>query len=298
MAVERNGNEIDKKNIAFIGLGVMGYPMAGHLSRSGFNVRVYNRTEQRAKTWVTEFGGDYAMTPKEAASDCDIVFVCVGNDDDVRAVVLGDSGALAGMNKGGVLVDHTTASAGLARELSKKSASLTIGFLDAPVSGGQAGAENGALTVMVGGEPAVFKIVQPFMESYASYSNLLGQAGSGQLAKMANQICIAGVIEGLAEALSFARRAGLDGIELIETISKGAAGSWQMLNRHETMLDGKYDFGFAVDWMRKDLNIALEEAALNGSQLPLVEMVDRFYSEIQEKGGGRMDTSSLLTRYD
>ena len=206
MAVERNGNEIDKKNIAFIGLGVMGYPMAGHLSRSGFNVRVYNRTEQRAKTWVTEFGGDYAMTPKEAASDCDIVFVCVGNDDDVRAVVLGDSGALAGMNKGGVLVDHTTASAGLARELSKKSASLNIGFLDAPVSGGQAGAENGALTVMVGGEPAVFKIVQPFMESYASYSNLLGQAGSGQLAKMANQICIAGVIEGLAEALSFARR--------------------------------------------------------------------------------------------
>ena len=298
MAVERNGNEIDKKNIAFIGLGVMGYPMAGHLSRSGFNVRVYNRTEQRAKTWVTEFGGDYAMTPKEAASDCDIVFVCVGNDDDVRAVVLGDSGALAGMNKGGVLVDHTTASAGLARELSKKSASLNIGFLDAPVSGGQAGAENGALTVMVGGEPAVFKIVQPFMESYASYSNLLGQAGSGQLAKMANQICIAGVIEGLAEALSFARRAGLDGIELIETISKGAAGSWQMLNRHETMLDGKYDFGFAVDWMRKDLNIALGEAALNGSQLPLVEMVDRFYSEIQEKGGGRMDTSSLLTRYD
>lgn len=298
MAVERNGNEIDKKNIAFIGLGVMGYPMAGHLSRSGFNVRVYNRTEQRAKTWVTEFGGDYAMTPKEAASDCDIVFVCVGNDDDVRAVVLGDSGALAGMNKGGVLVDHTTASAGLARELSKKSASLNIGFLDAPVSGGQAGAENGALTVMVGGEPAVFKIVQPFMESYASYSNLLGQAGSGQLAKMANQICIAGVIEGLAEALSFARRAGLDGIELIETISKGAAGSWQMLNRHETMLDGKYDFGFAVDWMRKDLNIALEEAALNGLQLPLVEMVDRFYSEIQEKGGGRMDTSSLLTRYD
>ena len=298
MAVERNGNEIDKKNIAFIGLGVMGYPMAGHLSRSGFNVRVYNRTEQRVKTWVTEFGGDYAMTPKEAASDCDIVFVCVGNDDDVRAVVLGDSGALAGMNKGGVLVDHTTASAGLARELSKKSASLNIGFLDAPVSGGQAGAENGALTVMVGGEPAVFKIVQPFMESYASYSNLLGQAGSGQLAKMANQICIAGVIEGLAEALSFARRAGLDGIELIEMISKGAAGSWQMLNRHETMLDGKYDFGFAVDWMRKDLNIALEEAALNGSQLPLVEMVDRFYSEIQEKGGGRMDTSSLLTRYD
>ena len=298
MAVERNGNEIDKKNIAFIGLGVMGYPMAGHLSRSGFNVRVYNRTEQRAKTWVTEFGGDYAMTPKEAASDCDIVFVCVGNDDDVRAVVLGDTGALAGMNKGGVLVDHTTASAGLARELSKKSASLNIGFLDAPVSGGQAGAENGALTVMVGGEPAVFKIVQPFMESYASYSNLLGQAGSGQLAKMANQICIAGVIEGLAEALSFARRAGLDGIELIETISKGAAGSWQMLNRHETMLDGKYDFGFAVDWMRKDLNIALEEAALNGSKLPLVEMVDRFYSEIQEKGGGRMDTSSLLTRYD
>ena len=298
MAVERNGNEIVKKNIAVIVLGVMGYSMAGHLSRSGFNVRVYNRTEQRAKTWVTEFGGDYAMTPKEAASDCDIVFVCVGNDDDVRAVVLGDSGALAGMNKGGVLVDHTTASAGLARELSKKSASLNIGFLDAPVSGGQAGAENGALTAMVGGEPAVFKIVQPFMESYASYSNLLGQAGSGQLAKMANQICIAGVIEGLAEALSFARRAGLDGIELIETISKGAAGSWQMLNRHETMLDGKYDFGFAVDWMRKDLNIALEEAALNGSQLPLVEMVDRFYSEIQEKGGGRMDTSSLLTRYD
>ena len=298
MEVERNGNAIDKKNIAFIGLGVMGYPMAGHLSRSGFNVRVYNRTEQRAKAWVTEFGGDYAMTPKEVASDCDIVFVCVGNDDDVRAVVLGDSGALAGMKKGGVLVDHTTASAGLARELSKKSASLNIGFLDAPVSGGQAGAENGALTVMVGGEPAVFKIVQPFMESYASYSNLLGQAGSGQLAKMANQICIAGVIEGLAEALSFSRRAGLDGVELIKTISKGAAGSWQMLNRHETMLDGKYDFGFAVDWMRKDLNIALKEAALNGSQLPLVEMVDQFYSEIQEKGGGRMDTSSLLTRYD
>jgi 2-hydroxy-3-oxopropionate reductase len=298
MAVEKTGKGMVKKSVAFIGLGVMGYPMAGHLSRSGFNVRVYNRTEQKAKTWVAEFGGDYALTPKDAAFNCDIVFVCVGNDEDVRAVVLGDSGALAGMNKGAVLVDHTTASAGLARELSEKSDSFNIGFLDAPVSGGQAGAENGALTVMVGGEPEVFKMVQPVMESYASFSNLLGQSGSGQLAKMANQICIAGVVEGLAEALSFARRAGLDGAELIETISKGAAGSWQMLNRHGTMLDGKYDFGFAVDWMRKDLNIALEEAALNGSPLPLVEMVDQFYSEVQENGGGRLDTSSLLTRYD
>ncbi len=284
--------------VAFLGLGVMGFPMAGHLAKAGHSVCVYNRNATKAVLWAEEYGGDTAATPALAASDCDFVFVCVGNDDDVREVVLGDSGALAAMKPGAVLVDHTTASAELARELNEAADARGISFLDAPVSGGQVGAENGQLTVMVGGEEHVFAKAEPIIGCYARFSKLLGPAGSGQLAKMVNQICIAGVVEGLAEGLSFARRAGLDGEALIETISKGAAGSWQMENRYQTMLAGKYDFGFAVDWMRKDLGIALAESERNGAELPLVRLVDKFYEEIQSDGGGRLDTSSLLKRYD
>ncbi|NQV69618.1 MAG: NAD(P)-dependent oxidoreductase [Pseudohongiella sp.] len=282
---------------AFIGLGVMGYPMAGHLKNAGIEVCVYNRTTEKAQRWCEQYKGDKALTPKEAVEDCAIVFCCVGNDDDVRQVILGDDGALAGMNKSAILVDHTTASASLARELYLAAADLGIGFLDAPVSGGQAGAENGALTVMIGGDQASYEIVEPVIACYAKFSKLLGPAGSGQLAKMVNQICIAGIVEGLAEGLNFARRAGLDGEALIETISKGAAGSWQMDNRYRTMLADQYEFGFAVDWMRKDLGIALEEAKSNGAQLPVAELVDGFYAEVQAMGGGRWDTSSLLARF-
>ena len=285
-------------NVAFIGLGVMGFPMAGHLARAGHRVRVFNRSAEKARRWVEAHGGAAAETPALAATGCDIVFVCVGNDDDVREVVLGEAGALAGMAAGTVLVDHTTASAELARELSAAAAALDIGFLDAPVSGGQAGAESGQLTVMAGGSETVYAKAAAVMGCYARFSKLLGPAGSGQLAKMVNQICIAGVVEGLAEGLNFARRAGLDGEALIETISKGAAGSWQMENRYRTMLAGEFDFGFAVDWMRKDLGIALAEAGRQGAPLPLVELVDQFYAEIQDNGGGRTDTSSLITRYD
>ena len=282
---------------AFIGLGVMGYPMAGHLKNAGVDVCVYNRTAEKAQRWVEEFKGGMAETPAAAASGCDVVLSCVGNDDDVRQVLLGDAGALSAMQAGALLVDHTTASATLAREINSAAAEKGVGFLDAPVSGGQAGAENGALTVMVGGEGSDYETAKPVFDSYSKFSKLLGPAGSGQLAKMVNQVCIAGVVQGLAEGLNFAQKAGLDGEALIETISKGAAGSWQMDNRFETMLADQYEFGFAVDWMRKDLGIAINEAKNNGADLPVAELVDSFYAEIQEMGGGRWDTSSLLARF-
>jgi len=283
--------------VAFIGLGVMGYPMAGHLQNAGMQVTVFNRTTAKAEQWTSKYGGEMALTPAAAAQDCALVFTCVGNDDDVREVVYGDTGVLAGMTRGAILIDHTTASATLARELYKAAKAKGIGVLDAPVSGGQAGAENGVLTVMVGGDQVDYDAAKSALDAYSKFSKLLGATGSGQLAKMVNQICIAGVVQGLAEGLNFALKAGLDGEALIETISKGAAGSWQMENRHKTMLAGEYEFGFAVDWMRKDLGIALNEASLNGAQLPVTKLVDGFYEEIQAMGGGRWDTSSLLKRY-
>jgi len=283
--------------VAFIGLGVMGYPMAGHLAKAGYDVCVYNRNQEKSAQWQTEFSGTSAATPALAAQGCDIVFCCVGNDNDVRAVVLGEQGILAGMPKGSILVDHTTASADLARELASIASEQGQYFLDAPVSGGQAGAENGVLTVMVGGEQDVFDKAQPVMDAYARFSKLMGKVGSGQLAKMVNQICIAGVVQGLAEGFNFAEKAGLDPQALVETISKGAAGSWQMENRYKTMFAGEYDFGFAVDWMRKDLAIAFEEAQKNGAQLPMTKVVDGYYQEIQEDGGNRWDTSSLISRF-
>ncbi len=281
---------------AFIGLGVMGYPMAGHLKNAGIDVCVYNRTAEKAQRWVDQYKGSMADTPAAAADGCDVVLSCVGNDDDVRQVLLGDAGALSAMRPGALLVDHTTASATLARELNSAAAEKGVGFLDAPVSGGQAGAENGALTVMVGGADSHYEIAKPVLESYSKFSKLLGPAGSGQLAKMVNQVCIAGIVQGLAEGLNFAQKAGLDGEALIETISKGAAGSWQMDNRFETMLADQYEFGFAVDWMRKDLGIAIAEAKNNGADLPVAELVDSFYAEVQKMGGARWDTSSLLAR--
>jgi 3-hydroxyisobutyrate dehydrogenase len=283
--------------VAFIGLGVMGYPMAGHVKNAGMEVCVYNRTAEKAQQWVAEYGGDMAPSPAEAAKNCDVVLVCVGNDNDVRQVTTGEGGVLSGMQEGSILVDHTTASAELARELYQEAGSQGVQFMDAPVSGGQAGAENGALTVMIGGDEATYAAAKPVIDSYSKFNKLLGAAGNGQLAKAANQICIAGIVEGLAEALNFAMKAGLNGEDLIETISKGAAGSWQMENRYQTMLSDEYEFGFAVDWMRKDLGIALEEAERNGVDMPLVKMVDTFYEEVQANGGGRWDTSSLLTRY-
>ncbi len=283
--------------VAFIGLGVMGYPMAGHVLRAGLEICVFNRNAARAEQWCAEYGGDMALTPAEAAKNADVVLVCVGNDDDVRAVVLGESGALSAMKPGAILVDHTTASADLARELAGAAQQQGKQFLDAPVSGGQAGAENGALTVMIGGDPSTYDLAKPVIDCYSRFSKLLGPAGHGQLAKMVNQICIAGVVQGLAEGLNFAMQAGLEGEALIETLSKGAAGSWQMENRYQTMLQDQYEFGFAVDWMRKDLGIALAEAAKNGAELPVTALVDRFYQEVQAAGGGRWDTSSLLTRY-
>ena len=283
--------------VAFIGLGVMGYPMAGHVLRAGLEICVFNRNAARAEQWCAEYGGDMAPTPAEAAKNADVVLVCVGNDDDVRAVVLGESGVLSAMKPGAILVDHTTASADLARELAGAAQQQGKQFLDAPVSGGQAGAENGALTVMIGGDPSTYDLAKPVIDCYSRFSKLLGPAGHGQLAKMVNQICIASVVQGLAEGLNFAMKAGLEGEALIETISKGAAGSWQMENRYQTMLQDQYEFGFAVDWMRKDLGIALAEAAKNGAELPVTALVDRFYQEVQAAGGGRWDTSSLLTRY-
>ncbi|NRQ42198.1 NAD(P)-dependent oxidoreductase [Rheinheimera sp. YQF-2] len=285
-----------ENKVAFIGLGVMGYPMAGYLQQKGYQVTVYNRTAAKAEKWAAQYGGNFAQTPAAAAQGATLVFLCVGNDNDVRSVVYGEHGVLAGMASGSVLIDHTTASANLARELAQAAKQQGIGFLDAPVSGGQAGAENGVLTVMTGGEASDFAKAEAAIMSYSRCAKLLGPAGSGQLAKMVNQICIAGVVQGLAEALNFAQNAGLDAAAVVEVISQGAASSWQMQNRSLTMLQGKYDFGFAVDWMRKDLGIALSEARENGSHLPLTALVDQFYSEVQQMGGNRWDTSSLLAR--
>ncbi|QOL24647.1 NAD(P)-dependent oxidoreductase [Thalassotalea sp. LPB0316] len=283
--------------VAFIGLGVMGYPMAGHLQNAGHQTCVYNRSSEKASKWQTQFGGKVGDTPKAAAQDCDIVFCCVGNDDDVRSVVYGDDGILAGLKAGAILVDHTTASAELAKELAQACAKQSCGFIDAPVSGGQAGAENGVLTVMCGGEQAHFDKVAPVMDAYARFTQLMGDVGAGQLAKMVNQICIAGVVQGLAEGFNFAEKVGLDPDKLVETIAKGAAGSWQMENRYKTMFAGEYDFGFAVDWMRKDLAIAFEQAKQHNVELPMTTMVDGFYQEVQAMGGNRWDTSSLIARF-
>lgn len=284
--------------VAFIGLGVMGYPMAGHLQKSGHQVCVYNRTQAKAEQWAAEFGGEYASTPKLAAQGCDIAFVCVGNDDDVRQVVLGDDGALAGLNADDILVDHTTASAELARELNGQAQSQGKHFIDAPVSGGQAGAENGVLTIMCGGEQVTFDRVEPVMAAYGQFSQLMGATGSGQLAKMVNQICFVNTVQGLAEGLNFAQKAGLDTEKLLATISKGAAGSWQMDNRGKTMCAREFDFGFAVDWLRKDLGMAFDEAQKLGADLTVTKQLDGYYQEIQAKGGNRWDTSSLIARFE
>lgn len=284
--------------LAFIGLGTMGYPMAGHLQRHGHEVTVFNRTAAKAEKWAAEYGGKAAATPALAAQGADIVFSCVGNDDDLREVIIGTDGALAGMKSGSVLVDHTTASAEVARELYEHAKAKEIGFLDAPVSGGQAGAENGALSVMVGGDLSAYTVAEPVMQAYGKSIRLLGEAGSGQLAKMVNQICIAGLVQGLSEAVHFAKQANLDAEQVFDVIQHGAAGSWQMVNRHKTMLDGFFDYGFAVDWMRKDLGITLDEARRNGAQLPVTALVDQFYAEVQRMGGGRWDTSSLVKRFD
>ena len=282
--------------VSFLGLGVMGFPMAGHMAAKGHEVTVYNRTGAKARSWVEKHGGNWAGTPREAAEGSEFVMVCVGNDDDLRSVVLGPDGAFAGMSKGSVLVDHTTASADVARELHAAGAEAGIGFVDAPVSGGQAGAENGVLTVMCGGDEGDYSRAEPVIMSYAKSCRLLGGAGAGQLTKMVNQICIAGLVQGLSEGLNFAQKAGLDGRAVVDVISKGAAGSCQMSNRYETMLDDKFDFGFAVDWMRKDLGICLDEAKRNGARLPVTALVDQFYGEVQDMGGGRWDTSSLIRR--
>jgi 3-hydroxyisobutyrate dehydrogenase len=285
--------------VAFLGLGVMGYPMAGHLkTKGGHEVTVYNRTAAKAEKWVAQFGGRSAKTPKEAAADQDFVLVCVGNDNDLREVVLGSNGAMHGVKRGAVLVDHTTASAELAREFHAEAKKRGFDFIDAPVSGGQAGAENGVLTVMCGGDPDPFGHAEKVIAAYARACTLIGASGSGQLAKMVNQICIAGTVQGLAEGLHFAKRAGLDIEKLIATISKGAAQSWQMENRYKTMVAGKFDFGFAVDWMRKDLAICFAEANSNGALLPTSALVDQFYAEVQKMGGKRWDTSSLIARLE
>ncbi|MCB1448669.1 MAG: NAD(P)-dependent oxidoreductase [Nitratireductor sp.] len=282
--------------VAFIGLGVMGFPMAGHIAKAGHDVTVYNRTSAKATEWVAKHGGKSAATPREAAQGCDFVFSCVGNDDDLRSVTTGLDGAFASMKPGAIFIDNTTASALVARELAAAADEAGFGFLDAPVSGGQAGAENGVLTVMVGGDAAIFEKAKPVIDCYARMVGLMGASGAGQLTKMVNQICIAGLVQGLSEGIHFAQNAGLDVEKVIEVISKGAAGSWQMENRHKTMNAGKYDHGFAVDWMRKDLDIVLSEARANGSTLPVTALVDQFYAEVQAMGGNRWDTSSLLAR--
>ena len=280
--------------VAFLGLGVMGYPMAGHLAKAGHAVTVYNRSAEKRARWVAEFGGAAAATPAAAAKGAELVMMCVGNDDDVRAVATGPDGALAGMAAGTILVDHTTASARVAREVHAAAAALGVGFLDAPVSGGQAGAENGKLTVMVGGDAAVYGGAESVIAAYARAVTLMGASGAGQLTKMVNQICVAGVVQGLAEGLAFALRAGLDAERVLDVISKGAAQSWQMENRGKTMVADKFDFGFAVDWMRKDLAICLDEARANGAALPVTAVLDQFYGRVQARGGGRWDTSSLI----
>ncbi|MDM7861029.1 NAD(P)-dependent oxidoreductase [Alteromonas sp. ASW11-36] len=284
-------------NVAFVGLGVMGYPMAGHLANAGLSVKVYNRTYSKAQAWMTEYKGSACKTPREAAADAELILVCVGNDDDVRSVMYGDDGVLAGASENAIVVDHTTASAELAVELEAACAKQQVGFLDAPVSGGQAGAENGVLTVMMGGQRETYDKVEQTLQHFARCVRLIGDIGAGQQAKMMNQICIAGVVQGLAEALHFGQCAGLDCQAVIDTISQGAAQSWQMENRAKTMLAGEYDFGFAVDWMRKDLKIALDNANQVGARLPLTALVDQFYADVQAMGGGRNDTSSLLRRF-
>lgn len=280
--------------LAFLGLGVMGFPMAGHLVKAGHEVTVYNRTAKKADDWVAKNKGRKAATPAEAAKGAEIVCACVGNDDDLRSVVYGDHGAFAGMGKGAIFVDHTTASANVARELDAEAKKRGFGFLDAPVSGGQAGAENGQLTIMVGGDAATFAKAEPVIKVYAKAATNMGPAGSGQLTKMVNQICIAGLVQGLSEALNFAKRAGLDTDKVLATISKGAAQSWQMENRWKTMAEGKFEFGFAVDWMRKDLGICLAEAKNNKARLPTTALIDQFYAQVQARGGARWDTSSLI----
>ena len=282
--------------VAFIGLGVMGHPMAGHLARAGLNVRAYNRTAAKAKTWADEHGGSHHPTPQAAAQGADLVLLCVGNDDDVRQVTVGAEGVLHGMDEGSLLVDHTTASAELALELDAACRERGIGFIDAPVSGGQQGAENGALTIMCGGDEADFTRTEPVLAHYGRAVTLMGPAGSGQLTKMVNQICIAGLVQGLAEGLHFAEQAGLDRQRVVDVIAKGAAGSWQMENRHATMIADEYEHGFAVDWMRKDLGICLEQARHLQARLPVTALVDQFYADLQVMGGGRWDTSSLLRR--
>lgn len=282
------------RKVAFLGLGVMGFPMAGHLAAAGHQVTVYNRTAKRADEWKAKHGGGSAPSPREAAAGAEAVFCCVGNDDDLRSVVLGADGALAGMAKGATFVDHTTASADVARELSGEASGAGVAFLDAPVSGGQAGAENGQLTVMAGGDEKDFEGVRPLIDCYARAVTLMGPVGAGQITKMVNQICIAGLVQGLSEALNFAVRAGLDADRVVEVISKGAAQSWQMENRASTMVRGEFDFGFAVRWMRKDLAICLEEAKRNGARLPVTALVDQFYAHIEGRGGERWDTSSLI----
>ncbi len=284
-------------NVAFIGLGVMGYPMAGYISKGGHSVTVYNRTGAKADKWLKEFKGKKADTPKDAAKDADYIFTCVGNDNDLKEVTFGDNGIFKSIKKGAVYIDNTTASATIAREIYSYAKKNGFGFLDAPVSGGQAGAENGALTVMVGGDQGDFDKALDKIDCYSKKVKLLGKSGSGQLAKMVNQICIAGLVQGLSEAINFGQKAGLNMEDVIEVISKGAAQSWQMENRYKTMLEDKFDFGFAVDWMRKDLKIAMEEAKNNGSLLPITEIIDKYYAEVQEMGGKRWDTSSLIKRF-
>lgn len=296
----RTYEPVTPQNVAFLGLGVMGYPMAGHLARAGHTVTVYNRTASKAIAWCADYAGaggqKHAQSPREAARGASLVFCCVGNDDDVRAVTLGADGAFAGMEPGAVFIDHTTASAEVARELHGAARTLGLSFVDAPVSGGEAGAQNGQLTVMCGGDQAAFDAVQPVATAFARAFTRMGEAGAGQLTKMVNQICIAGLVQGLAEAIAFGQRAGLDMPQVLDVIGKGAAQSWQLDNRGQTMVSGKFDFGFAVDWMRKDLGLVLQEARRNGARIPVTALVDQFYADVQAMGGQRWDTSSLIKR--
>jgi 3-hydroxyisobutyrate dehydrogenase len=292
----RTYDSVPARDVAFLGLGVMGFPMAGHLASAGHRVTVYNRTAAKSSEWVKQYGGKSAPTPAEAARGAELVFACVGNDDDLRSIALGAGGAFAGMKKGAIFVDHTTASAAVARELSEQAKALGLAFIDAPVSGGNLGAINGALTVMCGGDAEAFAMARPLAMTFAKAVTLLGPSGSGQLAKMVNQIAIAGLVQGLSEAIAFGERSGLDMKAVLEVIGKGAAQSWQMDNRGPTMIQGKFDFGFAVDWMRKDLGIALDEARRNGARLPVAALVDQFYADLQASGGRRDDTSSLIKR--
>ena len=285
------------KNVSFVGLGVMGYPMAGHLQKNGYNVTVFNRTESKAKKWVEEYGGQMGKTPNEASLNAEIVFMCVGRDEDIIEVMEGDNGILSSAKEGLIIVDHTTASAEIARTYFAKLQKRNVAFLDAPISGGQAGAENGALSIMIGGEENDFEVVKPVLQSYGKAIELIGPSGSGQIAKMINQICIAGLVQGLSEAMAFGKKAKVNMEKVLSVISKGAAQSWQMENRYKTMIDDKFDFGFAVDWMRKDLKIAMEEAKNNGSLLPITEIIDKYYAEVQDMGGKRWDTSSLIKRF-